>query len=281
MSICNGINTERYRNILTDLEYCFNNYEALDIEDEKFEVLIRENILQLNIESLKYVRENYANHLYDFIKLNLEKYIEIQTTEIIKLEEIIEILAWDIDEENKLKLLTYFNAPISVIDKDYTDTTISYLIEHNLYVEDKPFLYKSYSSFGSQTQESIERISIAGAKEIIEKNMIVDDSLLSILLQSDKVNQNHKIMLFSMGIPEYDEDTCKRHLVEMGHADLSNIFTKGGSHRKYDKSNDAKTILDVLKNHDWIYDYREDENNNEKYLVRKKRPKQKNPDFID
>ncbi len=281
VSICNGINTEIYRNILTDLEYCFNNYEALDIEDEKFEVLIRENILQLNIESLKYVRENYANHLYDFIKLNFEKYIEIQTTEIIKLEEIIEILAWDIDEESKLKLLTNFNTPISVIDKDYTDKIISYLIEHNLNVEDKPFLYKSYSSFGSQTQESIERISIAGAKEIIEKNMIVDDSLLSILLQSDKVNQNHKIMLFSMGIPEYDEDTCKRHLVEMGHADLSNIFTKGGSHRKYDKSNDAKTILDVLKNHDWIYDYLEDENNNEKYLVRKKRPKQKNHDFID
>jgi len=281
VAICNDINTEKYGAILTELGYCFDNYEAVDISDEKFEVLMRENILQLNIESLKYVRENYTNHLYDFIRLNLDKYIEIQATEIIQIEEIIEILTWDIDEEKKVELLAYTNAPISIINTDYTDSIISYLIERNLSIEDKPYLYENFSSFGSQTRESIEKISIAGAKEIIEKNMIVDDSLLSKLLESDKVNRDYKIMLFNMSIPEFDEDTCIKHFVELGHEELSYIFTKGSGRRKYEKNNEVKTILDALKTYEWIYDYQEDEINNEKYLIRKNRPRQNNPDFID
>ncbi len=281
VAICNDINTEKYGDILTELGYCFDNYEAVDIADEKFEVLIRENILQMNIESLKYVRENYTNHLYDFIRLNLDKYIEIQATEIIQVEEIIEILTWDIDEEKKLELLAYTNAPISMINTDYTDTIISYLIEHNLSIEDKPYLYENFSSFGSQAQESIERISVTGVKDIIVNNMSVDDSLLSILLQSDEVNRDYKIMLFNMSIPEFDEDACIKHFKELGHDELSYIFTKGGSRRKYEKNNEVKTILDALKNHEWIYDYQEDEKNSEKYLIKKNQPRQKNPDFID
>lgn len=281
VATCNDINTEKYGAILNELGYCFDNYEAVDIVDEKFEVLMRENILQLNIESLKYVRENYTNHLYDFIRLNLGKYIEIQTTEIIQIEEIIEILAWNIEEEKKLGLLAYTNAPISIINTDYTDSINSYLIEHNLSIEDKPYLYENFSCFGSQTQESIERISVMGVKDIIVNNISVDDSLLSILLQSDKVNRDDKIMLFNMSIPEFDEDTCTKHFKELGHEELSYIFTKGGSHRKYEKNNEVKTILDALKNHEWIYDYKDDEKNSEKYLIKKNRPRQKRPDFIE
>lgn len=281
VATCNDINTEKYGAILNELGYCFDNYEAVDIVDEKFEVLMRENILQLNIKSLKYVRENYTNHLYDFIRLNLGKYIEIQTTEIIQIEEIIEILAWNIEEEKKLGLLAYTNAPISIINTDYTDSINSYLIEHNLSIEDKPYLYENFSCFGSQTQESIERISVMGVKDIIVNNISVDDSLLSILLQSDKVNRDDKIMLFNMSIPEFDEDTCTKHFKELGHEELSYIFTKGASHRKYEKNNEVKTILDALKNHEWIYDYKEDEKNSEKYLIKKNRPRQKRPDFIE
>lgn len=269
VATCNDINTEKYGDILTELGYCFDNYEAVDIVDEKFEVLMRENILQLNIESLKYVRENYTNHLYDFIRLNLGKYIEIQTIEIIQIEEIIEILAWDIEEEKKLRLLANTNASISIINTDYTDSINSYLIEHNLSIEDKPYLYENFSCFGNQTQESIERISVTGVKDIIVNNISVDDSLLSILLQSDKVNRDDKIMLFNMSIPEFDEDTCIKHFKELGHEELSYIFTKGGSRRKYEKNNEVKTILDALKNHEWIYEYKEDEKNSEKYLIKK------------
>ena len=273
VATCNDINTEKYGDILTELGYCFDNYEAVDIVDEKFEVLMRENILQLNIESLKYVRENYTNHLYDFIRLNLGKYIEIQTIEIIQIEEIIEILAWDIEEEKKLRLLANTNASISIINTDYTDSINSYLIEHNLSIEDKPYLYENFSCFGNQTQESIERISVTGVKDIIVNNISVDDSLLSILLQSDKVNRDDKIMLFNMSIPEFDEDTCIKHFKELGHEELSYIFTKGGSRRKYEKNNEVKTILDALKNHEWIYEYKEDEKNSEKYLIKKNRPR--------
>lgn len=273
LSVCNEINTAKYRKVLLDLQYYFDNYEADRIADDKFKVLICEKILQMNVNSLGYVREKYSEHIFEFISQNLDEYLALQTAEIFRLDEALKILMWDIDDSKKTKFLSLTNEHISVIGKRYTDAVNAYLITHNLDVEDKSSLYEHYSKYGTQTQAAINALAIAGYKEIIAKNMSVDDSLLSVLLQSDSVTRDQKIMLFIMAIPELNENTCKKHFDELGLQDLKNIFTRGGSRRKYDKNNEVTTIFDALKIHRWIYDYREDEKNSEKYLITKNKLK--------
>lgn len=273
--ICNDMATDKYRKILVDLGYIFDNFEADEIVDEKFEVLISEGILQMNTDSLGFVREKYEQHLYAFIQRNLVEYLKLQTSEAFRLDEALQIITWNIDDDQKTGLLAFTNEQISIVGKQYSDAINAYIITHNLEAEDKQHLYAHYLKYGEKAQTAIAALAAEGVREIITNNIKVDDNLLSILLQADVVPRDQKIMLFTMAIPILNEDTCKTHLDELELSDLRRIFTKGGGRRNYEKSEDVTKILDALKSNGWIYEYREDERNNDRYTVVKSRPRSK------
>jgi hypothetical protein len=281
VAICNGIATGKYRKILVDLGYYFDNFNADKIADEKFEVLIGEGILKMDTESLEFVREKYGKHLYAFVQHNLDEYLALQTTEIFRLDEALQIITWNIDDDRKVELLAFSNEQISIVGKRYSDAVNAYIITHNFKEEDKQHLYAYYLQYGEKAQTAIATLAIEGVGEIIANNMGVDDNLLSILIQADVVNRDQKIMLFTMAIPVLNEDTCKAHFDELELSDLKGIFTKGSGRRNYEKSEDVTTILDALKLNGWIYEYRDDERNNERYIIVKNRPRSKEPEFLD
>lgn len=281
VSVCNEIDTEKYKKILIDLHYRFDRYEATEIADDKFKILIKENILEMDDDSLKYVRDKYPKHILAFIIRNFDEYLALQSAEIFSLDETLQILTWNVDDNKKIELLAITDKPISVINKRYTDAVNAHLIKYNLKVEDKPSLYENYSKYGSQTQTAINNLAISGYEEIIANDMNVDDALLSVLLLSGSIARGYKMALFTNAIPRLNEDTCINHFDELGLPDLKNIFTRGGSRRKYDKSDEVTTIFDALKVHRWIYDYRPDERNSEKYYITKNKPKDKELEYLD
>jgi hypothetical protein len=128
---------------------------------------------------------------------------------------------------------------------------------------------------------AIATLATERVREIITNNMKVDDNLLSILLQADEVTRDQKIMLFTMAIPVLNEDTCKTHFDELELSDLKGIFTKGSGRRNYEKSGDVTTILDALKLNGWIYEYRDDDRNNDRYIIIKNRPRGKEHEILD
>lgn len=280
-AICNKLETTRYRKILNDLDYYFYNFEADGISDDKFKVLISENILQMDKDTLKYVREKYKNHIMAFIRQNLDEYLSLQTHDIFSLEEALQILNWDCSDDEKTELLSYTKASISLNNKSYPDKVCAYIIANNLEPADKVYLYKSYSTFGKTTQTTLQTLALSDVNMIISQNIELDDPLLSVLLSSESVIRNQKITLFTMAIPNLTEDTCKKHFDELGLPYLKYIFTKGGSRRKYDKSEDVNVIFDALKRHGWIYEFKEDEQNNEKYLIRKNKPRWREMELLD
>jgi hypothetical protein len=281
IAICNNLKTEKYREVVADLGYYFDNYDSVDISDEKFNVLIEEKLMHMDVDGLGYVRDNYSKCLYDFIRQNLDEYLDIQTAEIFRLQEALKIITWDIDNDKKLKLLANSDEPISVIGKDYSDAITTYILKNNLDESDKTALYANYSKWGVKAQAMIASLAIASVYEIISEDTAVDDALLSLLLKNENVERELRISLFSMTIPTLNEETCSLHFDELGLSELKYIFTKSSGVKKYEKSNEVKTILEALKLHTWIYDYSEDEQNNKKYLVTKNRPKAKSPKFLD
>ncbi len=281
VAICNKLETTRYKKILNDLGYHFCNFEADGISDDKFKVLIGENILQMDADTLKYVREKYKNHIMAFIRQNLDEYLSIQTPDIFSLEEALQILNWDCSDDEKTELLSYTKASISINNKSYPDKVCAYIIANNFEPADKVYLYKRYSTFGKTTQTILQTLALSDVNIIISQNIELDDSLLSVLLSSESVIRNQKITLFTMAIPKLSEDTCKTHFDELGLPYLKYIFTKGGSRRKYDKSEDVNVIFDALKKHGWIYEFKEDEKSNEKYLIKKNKPRWMEMEFLD
>lgn len=281
IAVCNGITNDKYRKILIDLGYYFNNFDADEITDEKFEVLVNEGILQMDTEGLKFVRDKYAKHLYVFAKRNLDEYLALQTDEIFMLEEAMQIITWDIDDEQKMELLAFTNEQISIVGKQYTDVVNAYIITHNFKVEEKQYLYEHFLQYGEKTRTVIVALASAGVGEIITNNMRIDDSLLSILFQSDVIIREQKILLFIMVIPILNEETCKIHFDELELSSLKGIFTRGGGRRNYEKNGDITMVLDALKLNGWIYEYYDDERNNDKYIIVKNKPQSKELEILD
>ncbi len=281
VATCNEILTEKYEKILIDLNFIFNKFDAENINDDKFEVLIRSHILEMNPGMLKFVREKYPKHLYEFIKCNLDKYLVLQTTEIFSLNEALELVTWDISDKQKTDLLSFASTPISIVGAQYSDAINAYILTHNLEKEDRNYLYSHYTQYGENTQIVIATLAKEGTQEIISNTMALDDELLSVLLQTDTITRDQKILLFTNAISSLNEDTCKKHLDEMELPDLKGIFAKGGGRRNYEKTDEVTKILDALKSNRWIYEYRDDERNADKYIVVKNKPKSKDPDILD
>lgn len=271
--VCNDIFTEKYKKILIDLKYHFDNYDADDITEEKIEVLISTKIIQMEEDSLKFIREKYETHLNTFIQDNFEDYLAIQSSVIAEVDEIMQIITWDISDDKKIKMLSYLNNSISIVGKQYDDAINAYIIAHNLYDEDKNYLYSHFSQYGEKTQEAILLLSSEEISEIIYEEIQVDDLLLSALLKTEDVTYEEKVALFNISIPTLNEDTCKTHLDELGLSELKMIFEKASGRRNYEKNTYVRDVLEALKQNHWIYEYHVDERNNNKYVITKNKPR--------
>lgn len=271
--VCNDILNEKYKKILIELKYYFDNFDADDITEEKIEVLISTKIIQMEEDSLKFIREKYETQLVTFIRENFENYLDIQSSEIASVDEIMQIITWDIDNDKKIKLLSYLNNPISIVGKHYDDAINAHIIAHNLYDEDKNHLYLHYSQYGEKTQEAILLLSSEEISEIIYDEVQIDDLLLSTLLKTEHVTYEQKVALFNIAIPVLNEDTCKIHLDELGLSELKMIFEKASGRRNYQKNAYVTSVLEALKLNHWIYEYHVDERNSNKYVIIKNKPR--------
>lgn len=281
VATCNEILTQKYEKLLTDLNYIFDEFTAENIDDDKFEALVRAHILTMDSDTLKFVREKYPKHLYQYIKFNLDEYLTLQTAEIFRIDETLEIITWNIPDKQKIDLLTFADDPISIVEVQYPDAINAYILKHNFNEKDRNYLYAQYPNYGENTQMEIVTLAKAGIQTIISNRIFLDDELLSVLLLDDTATSNQKIFLFKNAISSLNEDSCKKHFDEMGLPDLKGIFSKGSGRRNYEKSDEVTKILEALKENKWIYEYRDDERNPDRYIVVKNKPKNKEPDVLD
>ena len=267
---CDEIDTPKYQKVLADLNFIYTNFNIDNISIDKIEVLITSKKLKMNAQNLKFIRENYPKNRYSFIKHNLDHYLEIQN-DIFSFEEALNIIELDIDDTAKISLLSFTNKAISVIDKDYTDTVIAYIITNNFEQSDISVLLENYSQYQEKTKNAISDLAINNVKNIISQKLIVDNNLLSILLSSNDISSNQKIDLFDLAIPNMNQNECIAHLDDLGYGEIKSVFSRNASRRKYDKNEGTAAIFDVLKSHNLIADYHEDEKSPSKYVVVKSR----------
>lgn len=107
--------------------------------------------------------------------------------------------------------------------------------------------------------------------------MCLDDFLLSRLLHSSDLT-NNRVRLFTMSIPNMNEETCKNHFDELGVSELKGIFSDTANRRKYTRNDMVATIFKALRENSWIYDYRVDEQNSKKFRITKTNPNNRRND---
>lgn len=280
--INNAVETDKYKKILNDLGYFFDKYDTGGIDDEKIQVLLENRIIQMDEQGLKFIRDKYENKLMYFIKHNLKEYLDIQTADNFVYEEAVKTLEFDFDDAKKIKLLGYTNKPISILKKNFSDELFVYILANNFNEEDAAYLYQNYSRYSEVEREAIYHIAEERIDDVIDNSIVLDDKLLSDILMKSKYSKDVKIRLWAESIPNLNEESCKKHFDELGLSELKGIFTKSNTTTKsYIKDDSVTDVLEVLKRNTWIYDYYESEEDTERYIVIKNKPKNKMPEFLD
>jgi len=99
---CNEISDQPYKEIITTLGFTYESFDLEDIDDVKVIILINNNIIPMESETLKHMRKEYPNTIYQYIRHNIDSYVKIMTDGLYSHSELIEILSWDVSDEIKL-----------------------------------------------------------------------------------------------------------------------------------------------------------------------------------
>lgn len=269
--ICNDIDNSKYKQILVSLKFIYDNFDIAEISDDKITILIDTDIIRMTADNLKFMRENYLNRKFYFIRKNIEKYIDIMDDALFSREELIEILTWDISDELKIKLLELSDDEISVIGKNYSPVVCLHILNNNFSKSDLPDLFSSFEQWDNSVQAKIFEYAIRSIVSIIDDPKSASEKLKNNLLHSDKVNRDAKIDLLIAMIPNLSEDYIKEILTLLNLTDYLKIFDTR-SRPKFEINDENEKLLTTFKEANMINNYEESSEKEGYYKITRPKP---------
>lgn len=269
--ICNDIDNSKYKQILVSLKFIYDNFDIAEISDDKITILIDTDIIRMTADNLKFMRENYLNRKFYFIRKNIEKYIDIMDDALFSREELIEILTWDISDELKIKLLELSDDEISVIGKNYSPVVCLHILNNNFSKSDLPNLFSSFEQWDNSVQAKIFEYAIRSIVSIIDDPKSASEKLKNNLLHSDKVNRDAKIDLLIAMIPNLSEDYIKEILTLLNLTDYLKIFDTR-SRPKFEINDENEKLLTAFKEANMINNYEESSEKEGYYKITRPKP---------
>lgn len=270
ISVCNDVDNSKYKQIMLSLGFKYNNPHCVDISADKLNILIDTKIIQMTEDNLKFIRLNYHEQLFHFISANIGEYIEIMTDRLLEQEELLEILDWDISDEQKIKLLELTDSEISIIDKNYSDAVTIHILKKNFDESDLPKLLSSYKDWDNSIKDIISNYAAKDIENIIENPSNASKELIIDLFHSNKIAKDDKIDLFISLMPNLNIEFIK-DLFNLLH--LKNYLKIFESHSrpKFEINDENEKLLLALKENSLIDDYYESPTMEGYYKISKKR----------
>lgn len=270
ITTCNDIEDSKYKQILLSLGFIYNNFHFAEISEDKITILIDTNIIHMTENNLKFVRLNYHEQLYHFIRANIEEYIEIMTCNLLEQEELLEILDWDISDEQKIKLLELTDSEISIINKNYSVAVALYILKNNHDDSDLPKLFSSYEDWDDSIKDIISNYAAKDIESIIDNPSDVSKKLIINLFHSNKITRDDKIDLFIALIPSLNIECIKECLKLLNLKNYLKIF-ESHSRPRFEINDENDKLLLALKENNLIDDYYENPTMEGYYKINKKR----------
>ena len=270
--ICNEILDTQYASILNSLNRYYKTFNIPNIHESKVNILICNNIIRMNPDTLRYIRTNYPSVIPFFIQKNIDEYESMMSSDLFIFAELLEILSWDISDATKLKLLEYSNDKISIIGKNYSTQVCVYILTHNLAQEDMSALYKSYSDQQAEIQEIVFENAIENIEEIIQEPNTVATSLKERILIDSNLTLEKRVRLFVAMLPRIGQTEACKYLSALNLHGYIKIFDSH-SKPKFEINQQNEAILNAFKLKGWIFEYLPDESRPDFYKIRRREPR--------
>ena len=269
--VCNSLENQKYQQILVSLGFTYEDFGVPNISDDKLVILIDENIIKMNPETLNFIRENYSNQVFYFIQKYIGKYVEMMTTHLFSADELMQILSWDISDELKIRLLEFTNEKISILGKHYTNAVCRHILNNNFMEDDLNELFSSFDKWNDSIQSIIFTFSIENVTDIINSPKEVSETLKKKIIHAEALSNDVKIELFIAMLPTMEEAPIKETLNSLGLTDYIKLFD-ARSRPKFEINGTNESLLTAFKESNWIYDYEEDSEKEGYYKIIRKKP---------
>ncbi|MEW3994489.1 YobI family P-loop NTPase [Bacillus altitudinis] len=266
--VANGLFNNKYREILTTLDYKFNNSNIVGISEEKLCILIQDGILEMYLENLLFLREHYPNQVLCFIEKNVKEYVNTITHEEFEMDELLEILSWNVEDDIKIRLLDFTNDSITVLEKGYSTPVIKHILRNNFDSSDLSYLFITYEKWDDEMKQMIEKLA-ADFRDLtvdIASDKNNSNKLLKKLIESIDIEYNVKIDILISSLPNIDKETCKEYLDLLGLKKFTKLFEEG-SRPQYEIDEANTKLLDAFKERNWILDFHDNKNKAGYYKV--------------
>lgn len=258
---CFDLTDEKYGQILSSSNLVYRDtFELKNIPVSKMDVLINKKIICMSKGCLTAIRNNYDTVLYSFISRNIADYVEIMTAELFRIDELMEILEWEIDDDLKISLLEYTCEKISIVDKPYSEKIIACLLKKNFVKNDLPFILRKYVSYSDSVKQIILDLSNAHFPKVRECVDQITVHFRNDFFSCDRIGIGFKEDLFIDLIPKISVEEAKDLAVSFKREDLS-LALEPNKRPKIPFNSKNRVILEQFKKQRWISDYSANEDN--------------------
>lgn len=265
---CNDIENTRYEKLLSSFKLELKEFAISGISDEKIDILIKISIIPMTKVNLVFMRNEYSDHVLNFINENINQYVDIMDDEIFSFQELLEVLRWKVSDEIKMKLISFTNQEISIINEHYSTKVCMYILENNFSKSDLPELLQAYDNWNKEVQAKIYALALIYISDIIGNPQNVSSQLKDRLLYSMELKIESRIDLLIAMLSDLNVEYVKNLLVEWGLKDYIKIFDNHSRPRFIINSTNKK-ILDAFREKGWIERYEEDTNKAGFYKIKK------------
>ncbi|MGN8238095.1 YobI family P-loop NTPase [Enterobacter soli] len=270
--VCNDLSNNKYDELICSLNRIYaTSFATANIAGDKFKILVDKNIIRMSLSSLDFIRDNYPEQNYYYIKKNIRTYVELMTIEHFVLDEAISILSWKVDDYLKIKLLELIKVPLAIHDKKYPPVVNNYILENNFNPDELLSLTSSYKNWGTSTQSLILNRAIQDISTLIANPDDVTELLLKDLFVAEGLNMQNKIALLIALLPGKDlsKTTCKEYLDLLGLSEFSKILGRGKPKIEVDTTN--QILLTALRDNHFFSDFEVDDENPTYYKITRRR----------
>ncbi|AYD40802.1 hypothetical protein D4Z93_09800 [Clostridium fermenticellae] len=254
--ICNSLIDDKYRNIIDELGYTYDNFNVQEIQEQKIRILIELGTIKMTAENVRFMRTTYQSQFIYFIEYNISEYIkDVIEKEPISNDELLCILDLSIDNSFKTNLISHTEEPISIISKNYSDNVKEYILQHNFDTSELLPLIDNYENQSDMIKEVLRELSKKYIDTIVGNDVELSNNLFEFLISVEDISTEDKLILLTANINKFSKSECERYIKIIGSKEYEKIFTTGRP--KFEITEINKKLLDEFKSKNWISDFYE------------------------
>lgn len=270
---CNTLDDDKYAEIVSAIGEEISAFNIHGLNGNKVAFLIEENIIDMNVSNLTFIRRNYKSLVQAFVDNNVSGYLDIAKGNMFIVEEAIDLLDDEnIAVESRKELISRCSSVISLKDKKYDDSLVIDILSQKLDTNDLPYLFEHYDDYSEVVKTELYKL-VTSNIHLVKKNIVKiaeNEDLIEKIFTDTGVTINDKSVILDSLITSGISINIKTLLKNMGMNCLVKIVS-GGKDKlpQIQNSVEHKIILNVFKKHKMIKDFSVDEESNMIKVTRK------------